>query len=102
MGVMQLPMVPQLRDVKVPVMAVPPFQNKATVLSPLAASRTFVEVSAAGRVQCALHSATQSQQFPGTVSFTCLGQRRHGGMSIESHSCPQDAGARVSGTDRRA
>lgn len=40
----QLPMVPQLRDVKAPLMTVPPFNNKPGVLSPLSATRTFVEV----------------------------------------------------------
>ena len=43
-GVVQLPAVPQLRDVKVPVMSVPPFTYKTNVLSPLSATRTFVEV----------------------------------------------------------
>ena len=40
----QLPIVPQLREVKVPMMTVPPFDNKPDVLSPLSATRSFVEV----------------------------------------------------------
>lgn len=38
-----LPVVPQLREVKVPMMTVPPFNNKSSVLSPISATRNFVE-----------------------------------------------------------
>ena len=82
---LQLPVIPQLREMTVPLMTVPPFHHKPTVRCPLAATRTRIEVyrgifNRIGVLTIALFARSSFGAQPTQLLFDCsianVGQRR--------------------------